>query len=279
MEEQEKNRKFKERLNNLNSLMGIVESPKTNYTTVVNNSSRRSQTSSRGTNKSRDKDNLESKFDEKLKYFIIKVCEKRPRFQFDKIYEKCQDIMNKCGLKIERGKDNTNGLAIYILVISIRLIGEFIDLNFLAQDLELCSKKINKYVERHFPPINSQAEIDKEIIGLFFTYHNSKTICMEYIDYFNRSSDVTIGEEGFNKIILDFSMNMNLLTPQNVCDEEKQFCVTPSKIIIYTIMEYYREISQCADKEVVQKVSKYFNIPKVTLEKMKRILVKLRNTA
>lgn len=279
MEEIERNRKFKERLSNLNSLMGITESPKVNYMTMVSNSGRRTQTSTRGGNKPRDKDNLENKFDEKLKYFIIRICEKRPRLQFDKIYVKSQELISQCNLKIERGKDNTNGLAVYSIVITIRLIGEFIDLNFLAQDLELCPKKINKYVERHFPPINSSNEIDKRIIKLFFSELNPRSLCMEYIEYFHRSSEPPIGEEGIHKIVSEFKLNMDMLTSQNVCDEEKQFCVTPSKIVVYTIMEYYREISTQTDKELVQTVSKNFGIPKVTLEKMKRILTKLRKTA
>lgn len=279
MEEIERNRKFKERLSNLNSLMGITESPKVNYMTMVSNSGRRTQTSTRGSNKPRDKDNLENKFDEKLKYFIIRICEKRPRLQFDKLYVKSQELISQCNLKIERGKDNTNGLAVYSIVITIRLIGEFIDLNFLAQDLELCPKKINKYVERHFPPINSPNEIDKRIIKLFFSELNPRSLCMEYIEYFHRSSEPPIGEEGIHKIVSEFKMNMDMLTSQNVCDEEKQFCVTPSKIVVYTIMEYYREISTQTDKELVQTVSKNFGIPKVTLEKMKRILTKLRKTA
>jgi hypothetical protein len=280
MEEIERNRKFKERLDNLNSLMGITESPKVNYMTMVNNASRRTQTSTRGAGKPRDKDNVESKFDEKLKFFIIRVCEKRPRLQFDKIYVKSQEVISQCNLKIERGKDNTNALAVYSLVIASRLLGEFIDLNFLAQDLELCPKKINKYVERHFPPINSPHEIDKRIIKLFFSELNPRSLCMEYIEYFHRSSEPSpIGGDGIDKIISEFKLNMNMLTHQNVCDEEKQFCVTPSKIVVYTIMDYYREISNQTDKEMVQIVSKNFGIPKVTLEKMKRILTKLRKMA
>lgn len=287
MEELNRQKKFMDRLSIINNLLGVGVKTIDHYPVVEPPKlERRRQTTVHKQTKvpgSRvDREAEESRFDERLRQVIYIICSKRKRLQFDVVYRRATDLIQKCNLKIEKGKENMMSLIVYSIIVSCRINGIYLDPQMMASELGICPKKFGKYVFRYMPAMNSQHWIDIQVIDSFIRSASYDIICDEYTECVE-SSMIEILGPGFRftgddaeQVKQNFSCHMSSLTEDSLCDDERQFCVTSNKIIIYTLFEYVRDKRPELEKSISLAFTKLFLIPKVTIDKMKRIIVKCR---
>jgi hypothetical protein len=87
-----------------------------------------------------------------------------------------------------------------------------------------------------------------------------------------------IPDEGVREFEGTCKNYLETINLEGICDDEKQFCVSADKIFIYGIFETCRKFSpDKTERSLCEKLSEYFSIPRVSIEKMKRLVHKSFN--
>lgn len=199
---------------------------------------------------------LESKFEDKIRNVVMSICSRRKRLQYEKIYTYTSEMIRGYSIKPDRGRETTFVSILFAVIYGCRKRGIYIDPMFVSEELGFSYKKLVKNIFNILPYSSSSSDFDQETIRSL-TEVNLKEICNEYVDIV---FDGDVNE--LEKITERSQYIYNLIKKTNVLSTEKQFCVTPAKIVAYVIMETDKSSS----------IHEKLKFPKLFFEKIKRVV-------
>lgn len=188
-------------------------------------------------------------------------------------------------IKIPKGKEKLTYVLVYCILMSCRLNGVFLDLHLISIDLDLPLKCIVSAIQDHVPPITSKDPLHINLVTAMID-PGRDSLMTEYVHTMKRvvgsfSSSELQGVSTEDEVSYEKNCRsvFNMLEADVSCDYERQFCVTPDKVYIYGIFDIIREKNKTVTERMIcDYLSSKFMIPRVTVEKMKRLVVKCRAT-
>jgi hypothetical protein len=232
-------------------------------------------TSSSTTHSSQDH-SIGEKIRERVRQMISKVCETRSWVDKTLLYEKTIEFCGENKTVFPKNKDKIDKLILYCMIMAGRLNGIFFDTHVLSIEFDIKAKDINKTIVENNPPLTSpQFNAIEGIMGIdkmcLHTEYNN--ILKPVVTSFSSTSVIT--EEDYKYYERRTRDIFFLLEGDDIEDSDRQFCVTPNKVFIYSIFELIRKINpQTTERSICDYLSTRFQIPRVTIEKMKRLVAK-----
>lgn len=159
-------------------------------------------------------------------------------------------------IKPDRGRESTLVNILFAVIYGCRKNGIYLDPLLMSEEMEFNYKKLIKMLFSILPCTSSTSSYDMELTNSLITI-DLKQICQEYVDVILKGSEHVV-EEVYQRAQYIY----NLIDKTNVLTTEKQFCVTPAKIVAYTIMEYDKTTS----------IHEKLKFPKLFFEKVKRVV-------
>lgn len=221
----------------------------------------------------------DEKIREKIRYITGKVFESRrylhrnKELSSDKLYRWVLEFLSERGYwPIENVKDKFI-LSLYAVFVGFRLKEIFLDPHLLSLEFNVPFKTFQKCIFECTPFITCETEIERRMVHLsvsldrFSIYQEYSNILLEFVPEIKDETITTFEERC--RVLFD------LLSQRGVCDDEKQFCVTVDKIFIYGLFETMKKIfPEKTERMICDKLSERFSVPRVTIEKMKRLINK-----
>jgi len=213
---------------------------------------------------------------ERIRQMIQKVGETRVWVDKTLLYEKILDFCQDNRIVFPKSKEKIDEIVLYCLVMAGRINGIFFDTHILSLDLNLKSKDINKILVENLPPLTDVTNhlipyvMDIDKMCLLTEYTN---ILRNVVESFNESTrlafeDFSIYERRIREIFSHLEMD-------DLEEGERQFCVTPDKVYIYGIFELIKcKNSDVTERSICDYLSARFVVPRVTIEKMKRLVAR-----
>jgi hypothetical protein len=199
---------------------------------------------------------LETKFEERVRNILMTICSHRKRLKYDQVYKYTTAMIRGYSIKPDRGREATLINILFAIIYGCRKNGIYIDPLLVSEELGFSYKKLMKNIFTILPYSSSTSEFDAETIRSL-TSVNLSEICEEYVDVILR------GDSKMLEAVSERSLYIyNLIERTNVLSTEKQFCVTPAKIVAYVIMEMNKDT----------KIHEHLKFPKLFFEKVKRVV-------
>lgn len=198
----------------------------------------------------------ETKFDEKVRRIVMTLCSHRKRLKYDQVYKYATDIIKTYSIKPDRGRESTLVNILFSVIYGCRKHGIYIDPLLVSGEIDFSYKKLIKNIFNILPYTSSKSEYDIEMSNNLIT-PDINAVCKEYVDVIMRGDETVLAH-----ITQRSQYIYDLIEKTNVLTTEKQFCVTPSKIVAYSIMEY--------DKSSI--IHEKLKFPKLFFEKIKRVV-------
>ena len=185
-------------------------------------------------------------------------------------------------VKFPKSRDKVILVLIYCTVMSCRLNGVYLDIHLLSIELDIPFKNITGMINDHLPPLTSKNPEDMKLISVVIETPRTK-LSDEYCRVMKRiveefpNSDLQVSDGEIKDYKESCEEVFDILEKDISCEYERQFCVTPDKVYIYGIFEViHRKKKPTTERAICDYLSSRFKIPRVTVEKMKRLVVKCR---
>jgi hypothetical protein len=226
---------------------------------------------------------VSERFRGKLAELADVITSSRSFISADTITSYAEKFISDYGVKIPKGKDKGSLTLLYCIIMSCRLNGIFMDLHLLAIDLEISLKDIVTTINESLPPITTTDPIQRKLLSIIITSPRT-LLSVEFSERMIQTVRDFPGEKKLEVADTDvkryeencrglFAMLENDISS----DHDRQFCVTPDKIYIYGMFDMIREkAGQVTERVISDYLSSRFMTPRVTVEKMKRLVVKCR---
>jgi hypothetical protein len=213
---------------------------------------------------------------DRIRQMISRVSETRPWLENSSLYEKVIDFCNQYKIQFPKSKDKMDETILYCLIMTGRFHNIYLDTHILSIDLEMKSKDLNKILVEHLPSLTGANE------SLFDCVLNVDKMCLlsEYsnllksiVENFHPSNG--LGEEDYEVYRRRAEEIFHFLEEDDVDEGDRQFCVTPNKVFIYSMFELIRKKNpSVTERSICDYLAQRFNVPRVTIEKMKRLVSK-----
>lgn len=231
------------------------------------------------TAKSPEPYDTDEKIRERVRFMTGKIFESRRYLHADKtlgpekLFKWVMDFLSERGYWPLQDTKDKGVISLYAVLMGLRLKGIYLDPRLLSLEFDVPFKLFQKCIFECMPFITSTSVIDRRIIYESVSLDRYSL----YKEYSNLLHELAPGiEEDHVKEFEDRTRYLfDLLSQRGVCDDEKQFCVTSDKIFIYGIFEFMKKIfPDKTERTVCDQLSERFSIPRVTIEKMKRLVNK-----
>lgn len=174
---------------------------------------------------------------------------------------------------------------VYCVVMCCRSEGIILDIHMLSIELDIPFKNIVDAMNERLPPITSNNIEDVKLISLITETPRSSLI-YEYSNAMRRVVDefvtrttpeLRVTEEDVKTYQDNCLAIFEMLEGSQENEYERQFCVTPDKVYVYGIFEIIRSKRKgITERTICDFLSSKFKLPRVTVEKMKRLIMKYR---
>jgi hypothetical protein len=188
-------------------------------------------------------------------------------------------------VKVPKGKERAVLILIYCIIMACRLNGIFLDVHLLAINLDVPVKNIMATINENVPPITTKCDLHKRLLGVVINSSRNALaeefagMMVRVVSAFPSEPPVQVTEEDVQKYKKNCISLFTMLESDVSCDYDRQFCVTPDKVYIYGIFDVVREkVRSVTERVICDYLSSKFMIPRVTIEKMKRLVVKCRSS-
>jgi hypothetical protein len=226
-----------------------------------------------------DSYDCDEKIREKIRHVAARLIETRPyltdeyHLTADQLYRRTLDFLSERGYwNMDSIKDKYL-IAIYSVLMSCRLHGIFLDHHILALDMGVSFKLLQKCIYKCSPPVTSTNELDIRITKIAIET-NKYELRREYVNFLRKIVQ-GISPEEVARYERACKMHFDTINLRGVCDEERQFCVSADKIFIYGIFETCKRLSpEKTERVICEQLAETFSVPRVTIEKMKRLIHK-----
>jgi hypothetical protein len=220
---------------------------------------------------------------ERLNEILGEVCKRRDFLNKCSVERWTRDFIEEYKVKIPKGKEKLNLLLIYCIIMACRLNGVFLDLHLLSIDLNVLLKCIIGAINENIPPITSTELSHRKLVEIMVSLPR-ESLMSEYVcsmrravEEFSTKEPVLVTSEDEIRYSENCKSIFKMLESGVGCDYERQFCVTPEKVYIYGIFDVIREKNKSiTERTICDYLSSKFCIPRVTVEKIKRLVVKCR---
>jgi hypothetical protein len=220
--------------------------------------------------------NVGEKVRDRIRQIISKTCETRSWVDKTFMYEKTIEFCCEHKIIFPKNKDKTDKLILYCMIMAGRLNGLYFDTHVLSIEFDMKAKEINKTIVENLPSLTSpqftfiEAIMDVDKMCLFTEYKN---LLLTVVTSFNPSS--SLREEDYDYYERRTREIFTILESDDIEDSDRQFCVTPNKVYIYSMFELIRKLNTAStERSICDYLSTKFAIPRVTIEKMKRLVAK-----
>lgn len=220
---------------------------------------------------------MTDKIKDRLKSLVHQLALTRPWLPKDQFIDQVFDFCSRYKITFPKGKDKQDQVILYCIIMTGRLNGFIFDSHILSMDLEMKLKDVNNLIVENVPSFTSEnndeilnclVDIDKTQIVREYT-GILKTIVEEF------SSQTTLSDLDVETYSKRSSEIFELLDRDENADYERQFCVTPDKVYIYCVFELIKEKNKdVTERSICDYLAGKFKIPRVTIEKMKRLVLK-----
>jgi hypothetical protein len=231
------------------------------------------------TERSQTTNNVTEKVRERLKTIIELVCETRTWVNKEDLYKWSIEIADNLKIIFPKSKDKISSLCIVCIILGSRIHGTYLDIHIVSMQVGETLKDTQKMLYSITPSLTSTEEFERKVLQCLIQPPRTSLLR----EYENIMETISIG---FSKdsIILESDRQsyrtlcekiFSSLEGDNDYDYEKQFCVTPDKVLVYGIFEIIRrKVPMVTERSICEYLSEKFSIPRVTIEKMKRLVVK-----
>lgn len=248
----------------------------------TSNNTRRRKTSS-GTRKPKtltsdiSENSMTDKIKDRIKTLVYQLSLTRPWLPKDRFTDLVLDFCSRYKLVFPKGKEKQDQVVIYCIIMTGRLNGFIFDSHILSMDLEMKLKDVNNLIVENTPSFTS--ENNDEILDCLVNIDKMELvrdyagILKKIVEEFNSST--LIGDGDLERYSQRSSEIFDLLDGDESSDYERQFCVTPDKVYIYCVFELIKEKNKdVTERSICDYLAGKFKIPRVTIEKMKRLVLK-----
>ena len=217
------------------------------------------------------------KIKDRIKGFVNTIGETRPWIDVSQLLVRVFEFCNQFKIQFPKSKEKQDYTILYSIIMAGRTMGIFLDTHIISINFNLKSKDLNKKIVELLPPVTSETNdildyvFKSDKMSLIVEY---KSLLPEVVGGFNsmtvmEEADYSIYENSMIKIFEDLDRN------DNGDYYDRQFCVTPDKVFIYGVFELIRNKNpNVTERSICDYLAKRFNIPRVTIEKMKRLVSK-----
>jgi hypothetical protein len=224
-------------------------------------------------------DSLPSKVKERLRQVIDTVCETRPWIQKDEVYRWATEFIENLNIVFPKSKDKISILCLVCVILGSRIYNVFMDLHVVSMQLGETLKDTQKMMFSVVPSLTNCNDYGKRVIQSFIDPPRT-SLLLEYesmmdplIRGFSKDASILESDREYYRMICEKIFCS--LEGDNDYDYEKQFCVTPDKVLVYGVFEIIRrKVPDVTERSICEYLSEKFRIPRVTIEKMKRLVVK-----
>ena len=226
-----------------------------------------------------DSYDTDDKIREKVRFIVGKIYESRRYLRDDRDVNPDKMFRWVMEFLFERGYWSTDEIkdkfivSLYAVFIGLRLKEIYLDPHLLSLEFQVPFKTFQKCIFECTPSITCETEIEKRIITLsvnldrFSIHREYSNILVEFVPQTD--------DEGLRTFESRCRTLFDILSEKGVCDDEKQFCVTTDKIFIYGLFETLKKaFPEKTERMICDQLSGRFSIPRVTIEKMKRLINK-----
>ena len=190
-------------------------------------------------------------------------------------------------------------VLLYCIIMGSRLKEIYFDVHLLSVDLDIPYRNIINTINENLPPITSNDPLNYKLISAVVDVPRTKLLDDYCYAMTKAVEGFEVGNEPPNKeggtlkrkeniqvdsVVIDDYRNLcirilDIIARNTSCEYEQQFCITPDKVYIYGIFEIIRQKTRSVtERSICDYLSGIFKIPRVTVEKMKRWVVKCRKT-
>jgi hypothetical protein len=219
---------------------------------------------------------ITEKAKDRIRQMVNRVCETRPWVNFSQVYEPIIEFCNQYKIIFPKSKERMDEVIIYCLIMSGRMNNIFFDTHVLSIDLELRSKDINKILVENLPSLTSSQNtlfeyvLNVDKMSLLPEYNN---LLKPIVESFHPEYELSNEDYQFYKTRTEEIFHC--LDADDTEDGDRQFCVTPNKVFIYSMFELIRKKNpDVTERSICDYLAQKFNVPRVTIEKMKRLISK-----
>lgn len=242
-----------------------------------------------GTMSSRVRDHL----DDLLESVIIN--RRSPALDPEEIRKMVTEFALTYRVKFPKSRDKIVLVLLFCIIMSCRLNDIYFDVHLLSIELNIPYKNIVDTINENLPPITSKDPDHRKLISAVVDIPRTKLlddycqVMKKVVEEFKvevkdgNSSNSPEKLQVDSVVIEEYRTNciqiFDMLEQDISCEYERQFCVTPDKVYIYGIFDIIRQKTKSiTERSICDYLSNKFQIPRVTVEKMKRLVVKCRKT-
>ena len=224
---------------------------------------------------SRNRDHLED--------LLTDILSTRENIDKEQVTGWVEDFCQTYRVKFPKSRDKVILVLIYCTVMSCRLNGVYLDIHLLSIELDIPFKNITGMISENLPPITSKKPEDRKLISVVIETPRTKLseeycrVMKRIVEEFPGPVTLHVSDEEIDDYKKSCEEVFDILEKDISCEYERQFCVTPDKVYIYGIFEViHRKTKSITERSICDYLSSRFKIPRVTVEKMKRLVVKCR---
>ena len=236
---------------------------------------------------------MNSRVRENLDELLDNTIEKRlpPSIKVEEIRKYVIEFASTYRVRFPKSRDKITLVLLFCIIMSCRLNDLYFDVHLLSIELGIPYKNIVDTINDNLPPITSKDPAHKRLISMIIDIPRTKLLddycqVMKTVVEEFKSIDTT-GDKDYqplvvdSKVIEEYRSNciqiFDMLEKDISCEYERQFCVTPDKVYIYGIFDIIRQKRRTiTERSICDYLSLKFQIPRVTVEKMKRLVVKCK---
>jgi hypothetical protein len=220
----------------------------------------------------------------KLNELVEGIVSYRPSLSADSLVGYVEKFIENYKVKIPKGKDRAALTLLYCIIMSSRLHNIYLDIHLLAINLDVPLKNIAAVINENAPPITTTDPLQRRLLDVIVNSSRdalaeefSETM-IRVVSGFPVEPRIDVSEGDVYKYKKNCQSLFSMLESDIGCDYDRQFCVTPDKVYIYAIFDVIREkVKTVTERVICDYLSSKFMIPRVTVEKMKRLIVKCRS--
>jgi len=226
---------------------------------------------------------LSSRNQDHLDDLLTDILSTRATFDKELLTRWVEEFCQTYKVKFPKSRDKIILVLLYCTVMSCRLNGVYLDIHLLSIDLDIPFKNIVGMINDNLPPITSKSPEDRLLISAAIETPRTKLseeycrVMKRIVEEFPSPDPLQVIDEEIQGYKESCETVFDILEKDISCEYERQFCVTPDKVYIYGIFEVIRRKKKMiTERSICDYLSSRFKIPRVTVEKMKRLVVKCR---
>jgi hypothetical protein len=223
--------------------------------------------------------NITDKVRDRFKNIIDVLCETRSWVNKEDLFRWSIEFAENLNIVFPKSKDKITSLCIVCVILGSRINDIYLDVHIVSMQVGETLKDTQKMMYTITPSLTTTDVYEKKVLKCLINpprtslLREYETVMEMFITGFSKDTQILETDKVVYRMICEKIFSN--LEGDNDYDYEKQFCVTPDKVLVYGIFEIIRrKVPNVTERSICEYLSEKFSIPRVTIEKMKRLVVK-----